>query len=285
MLTLRSGNAVPAAAPLSCLLGGASLEVTAKDAARLAAEAPGLRPSAIFIPWLPGEGFEPRLKAAAALRRAGQEPVPHVSARRLESRIALRDQLARLSGEAGVTRLLLVAGDPQTPLGPYADSLSVIEDTDFAAFGIARIGLAGHPEGHPQMPGRETETLRRKIAALAAQDVEAEIVTQFSFDPDLVADWLRSLRGQGIAVPAAIGLPGPAKVATLLKFAARCGVGASARAVAKYGFSLSRLFGNAGPEAFVARLAESTAGDPALRLHIYPFGGFSETAGWLEGLS
>lgn len=284
MTMTARGAALPAATPLPAFLQQASVEVTAKDATRLRSEAPAFAPSAVFLPWLPGEHFEARLAATVSLTDQGFDCVPHLSARRLTSVDELTTQLERLTREAGVTRLLLIGGDPAEPLGPFADSAAVIRAADFAGHGIRTVGIAGHPEGHPNMSATETvEVLHEKLDLLRAQGVRAEIVTQFSFDADLVAEWIAGLRLVGIDAPVAVGVPGPAKVTTLMKFAARCGVGASAKAVAKYGFSVTRLFGNAGPDSFVTRLIDCIAETPDVRAHFYPFGGFADTAAWLEG--
>lgn len=273
------------AAPAAKLefLALASIEATAKDAAGLRDAAPSLNPSAVFIPWLPGEDFSRRLGATRAVSEQGFNAVPHISARRLSSREDLRSQVAQLTVDAGATRLLVVGGDPATPLGPYSDSISVIRDLDLAALSIKKVNIAGHPEEHPNMTSDQAlAALHEKILALSEQGVDAEIVTQFSFDPDLVASWVSSLRASGIICDIAIGVPGPTSVATLIKFAARCGVGASSKAVAKYGFSLSRLFGKAGPDKFIEQFLSLQENDPALRAHFYPFGGFKDTAKWLD---
>ncbi|HEY0275802.1 MAG TPA: methylenetetrahydrofolate reductase [Paenirhodobacter sp.] len=273
----------------SGFLRDATIEMTAKDIAKLsAAVEAGFRPRAVFIPALPGEDPAARIAAIRAVAGLGIEPVPHISARRLGSQAELDGFLDQVCGDAGVRRLLIVGGDPTTPHGPFADSRAVIRALSAQRRGLRRIGLAGHPEGHPDMPGDQpTQVLAAKIGALADDGVESEIVTQFSFDSDRVADWIAHLRANGILVPVAIGLPGPTRITTLLKFAARCGVGASAKVVAKYGFSLTRVLGSAGPETFIDGLLrnldrgaapETTAN---VRAHLYPFGGFAETAQWL----
>jgi methylenetetrahydrofolate reductase (NADH) len=264
-------------------LANASIEATTKDAKDLRAAAPNLRPSSVFIPWLPGETFARRLEATCAVARQGFSPVVHIPARRLASQQDLQTQLSQLNAKAGASRLLLIGGDPATPLGPYPDTISVIRDLDLTAFNIKRVSLAGHPEDHPNMSRDQTlDVLHEKIAALSQRGIETEIVTQFSFDPDLVAAWVTTLRKSGLTCDIAIGVPGPTNVPKLMKFATRCGVGASAKAVAKYGFSLSRLFGKAGPDKFIDRFLQLQPDDRSLRAHFYPFGGFAETAAWLE---
>jgi len=109
------------------------------------------------------------------------------------------------------------------------------------------------------------------------------IVTQFAFDADRVLGWLRALRQKGIHAPVRLGVPGPAGIQTLIRFAARCGVGASASVLAKYGISIGKLLGSAGPDKLVARLEQGlTADHGPVRLHFYPFGGIAKTVAWIN---
>lgn len=151
-------------------------------------------------------------------------------------------------------------------------------------YGIRRVGIAGYPEGHPQIASPLLwQALHDKQSFLRDQGLEGEIVTQFSFDADPVVDWLAQLRRQAIVLPVRLGLAGPASIKILLRFAARCGVGVSARAMGKYGMSLTSLLGTTGPEQMLTELATRldarVHGDTML--HFYPFGGLQKTAGWI----
>jgi methylenetetrahydrofolate reductase (NADPH) len=160
----------------------------------------------------------------------------------------------------------------------------VIETGLIERHGFRAVAIAGHPDGHPDVADAVIwAAMAAKVAALAERRLESQIVTQFSFDAARVLAWLRDVRARGIDLPVRIGIPGPTGVRTLLRYASRCGVAASAGAVAKYGLSLGRLLGHAGPDRFVAELQAGL--DPALtgrvHLHIFPFGGFAQTADWL----
>jgi len=261
-----------------------SLEATARDADLLASLSAGApRPHRVFIPWLPEETDEQRIAACARVSALGFIPVPHVSARRVESSEGLNRLLGALRA-AGADRLFLIAGDLSSPSGPYADSLSVIETGLIEAHGFGAVGVAGHPDDHPDVASPVLwQAMDDKLAALAARGLEAEVVTQFSFDAARVIAWLAELRGRGVTVPVRIGIPGPAGVRVLLRFAARCGVAASASVVAKYGLSLSRLLGAAGPDRFLAELGSGLAARPLgpVHLHVFPFGGFAKFGNWL----
>jgi methylenetetrahydrofolate reductase (NADPH) len=265
---------------------GYSLEVTAKDIANLTSIAPRIWQGApIAVPFLPGESHAARIEAAKAVRALGFEPMPHFSARRIASREEFEAYLHGAVQEAGVERCFVVAGDPSTPAGPFADTTSVIETGAFERAGIKVIGIGGHPEGHPVMTDEQCwAVLASKCADIEARGMAPLIVTQFAFDADAMLNWLKELRARGLDYPVRIGVPGPAGIRTLARFAAQCGVGASASVLKKYGISLGQLLGTAGPDRFVNHLVAGLSTEHgAIRLHFYPFGGLPKTVEWIEG--
>lgn len=262
-----------------------SLEVSAKAMPALRAEADRIpRGTVISIPWLASEDDDARLSAVRTVRALGFEPMPHLSARRIGSRTALERFLERATSEAGVERCLLIAGDLATPAGPFADSASIIETGRLERFGIKVVGIGGHPEGHPAMSGgARWQVLERKCQAIEARRMAPVIVTQFAFDADAVLAWLDALRARGISVPVLVGVPGPASITRLLRYAAMCGVGASASMLARYGISIGRLLGTAGPEVFVDRLVKGlTSAHGQVSPHLFPFGGVASSLEWIE---
>lgn len=262
-----------------------SLEVTARDIPALAQAAPRIWPDApIAIPYLPGESNEMRVAAARAVRRLGFEPMPHVSARRVASSAEFEEFLSQAVFDAGIERCLVVAGDRSSPLGPYPDSASMIATGMFERSGIKVVGVGGHPEGHRAMSEAQCwSVLESKCRSIEDRGMAPLIVTQFAFDADVVLSWLKELRTRGLDYPVRIGVPGPAGIATLARFAAQCGVGASASVLAKYGGALGRLLGTTGPDRFVDRLAAGLDKEHgAVRLHFYPFGGVARTVDWIE---
>ncbi|WP_029561596.1 methylenetetrahydrofolate reductase [Xanthomonas oryzae] len=261
-----------------------SLEVSVKDIGALTKAAPRLPPgSSMFIPYLPGQHDAARLAAAQLVRSLGFEPMPHLSARRIGAPEELQAFVARLVDEAGVTRCFVIAGDPSTPKGPFADSLSLIETGVFERSGIRTIGVAGHPQGHPIMRTAEQwDVLERKCRSIQERGMAPLIVTQFGFDADMVVRWVEALRARGITHPVRVGVPGPASVAVLARYAASCGVGACASVLSNYGISIGKLFGNAGPDRFVDRLASRlTDAHGDIRLHVFPFGGIAQSVEWV----
>ncbi|UUR06840.1 methylenetetrahydrofolate reductase [Sphingomonas glaciei] len=269
------------------LLDHWSIEITAKDVDDLVRAAP-LIPEGTKIPvtFLPNETFDARVAAAATVRRLGFIPIPHLSARRIHSREELEGFLSALQREAAIDHAFVVAGDPPEPMGPFADALALIQSDLLAAHGVTRVGISGYPEGHPEIGSEKLwDAGRDKRLALQERGHDFAIVTQFSFDAGPVLEWIARQRAEGINALIRVGVPGPASVKTLLRFAARCGVGASAKVMSRYGLSMTRLLGTAGPDRLIEDLAAGL--EPAIhgdvRLHFYPFGGIESTAAWIRG--
>ncbi len=272
-------------APNPMASDGYSLEMTAKDIAGLTEAAPLIAPGTpVAVTFLPGEEPQARVEAAKAVRALGFEPMPHFSARRIPSREAFEDYLQAVVREAGVRRCFVIAGDPPTPEGPFADSTSMIDTGAFERAGIQAIGIGGHPEGHPNMTEQQCwDVLASKSANIQERGMAPLIVTQFAFDADGLLRWLKELRARGLDAPVRLGVPGPAGIKTLLRFASRCGVGASASVMAKYGLSITNLLGSAGPDKLVDALAAGLGPEHGpVRLHFYPFGGLKRTAEWIN---
>jgi methylenetetrahydrofolate reductase (NADPH) len=271
---------------LAALVGTYSIEMTAKDGDALR-NAKDIIPqgTSVNITFLAGETAPARVAAAKQVRSYGFHPRPHISARRIASEHELEAFLADLAREAQIDRVFVVAGDLGTPAGPYFDALAVIKSGLLGKHGVRHVGISGYPEGHPDFSEEKLwQAMRDKHRALTDLGHSYDIITQFGFDAKPVLEWLEKLRAAGITAPVRVGVPGPATVKTLLRFAARCGVGASASVMAKYGVSITQLVTTAGPDALVTELAGSI--DPAKHgevfLHFYPFGGLARTAQWVH---
>ncbi|MDK2766590.1 MAG: methylenetetrahydrofolate reductase [Sphingomonas sp.] len=271
--------------PAASAIDGFSIEVTGRETEALRAVAPRMPVGTpVAIPFLPGEPLEARVRAAETIRALGLEPMPHFSARRIASHAEFEDYLNAARTRAAIRRCFVVAGDPAIPAGPFADSMALIATGAFERAGIAAIGIGGHPEGHPNMTEAQCfAVLQGKCDEIERRGMAPLIVTQFGFDADAVLRWLGELRRRRIAAPVRLGVPGPAGIRTLMRYAALCGVGASAAVLRKYGLSLGNLIGSAGPDRFIAALAAGLTTDhEPVRLHFYPFGGVARTLDWIE---
>ncbi|WP_294990915.1 methylenetetrahydrofolate reductase [uncultured Stenotrophomonas sp.] len=262
-----------------------SLEVGAKAMPALRADAGRIAPGTVIsIPFLASEDDEARLAAVRTVRELGFEPMPHLSARRIASQLALERFMDRAAGEAGIERCLLIAGDLATPAGPFADSAAIIDTGLLERCGIKHVGVGGHPEGHPVMaPEQRWRALEQKCQSIRERGMAPQVITQFAFDAGVVLAWLDTLRARGITAPVLVGVPGPASIARLLRYAAMCGVGASASMLAKYGVNIGRLLGSAGPEIFMDRLLDGlTDTHGEVSPHFFPFGGIAPSLQWIE---
>ena len=268
------------------LIDNWSIEMTAKDVPDLERAAALIPPGTkIPVTFLPNETFDARVAAAARVRALGFNPIPHISARRLHSREELTEFLVALQREAKIDHAFVVAGDPPEPMGPFEDALAVIRSGLLAEHGVTRVGISGYPEGHPDIGNEKLWSASNdKRLALTERGHDFAIVTQFAFDAEPVLDWIERQRADGIDALIRVGVPGPASLKTWLRFAARCGVGASAKVMTRYGLSMTKLLGNAGPDRLIADFAAGL--DPARHgevcLHFYPFGGLTATAEWIR---
>ena len=268
------------------LLHDCSFEIAARGHARLLGVQSQIpKGTVISIAFLPADTVPILVEAATFVRRLGLIPKPHIAARRLSSHMELAHLLSRFHAEAGVDRVFVIGGDSPSPSGPYSDALSVINTGLFAEYGIKRIGIAGYPDGHPHISNDMLwSALAAKLAAIRQQRLDVELVTQFSFDAAAIVRWLGQVRSRGVDAEVRIGIPGPATVKSLLHWAARCGVRASAAALAEYGGSLARLLGSATPDRLLRELAAAinAGSDSRVRLHFHPFGGLDKAVQWVR---
>ncbi|MCB5426486.1 methylenetetrahydrofolate reductase [Altererythrobacter sp. CC-YST694] len=271
--------------PRANMVDGYSLEMTAKEIEGLKEAAPLIRPGTqIAVTFLPGEEMSQRVECAKLVRDLGFEPIVHLSARRFTSEAELEQYLSDITSQAAVKRVFIIAGDPPEPEGPYSDSLQIIETGLLEKYGIEIVGIGGHPEGHPNVSKPDLWVwMEKKIAAIRARGMTPLVVTQFAFDDDAIIEWVKEMRGRGIDVPVRLGVPGPAGIKRLLGFAKRCGVGASASVMKKYGISLTNLIGSAGPDKLVNSLDKGLTEEAGrVRLHLYPFGALTASAEWIN---
>jgi methylenetetrahydrofolate reductase (NADPH) len=237
----------------------------------------------VTITFLPGDHYQHNVEIAAALRRLGFNPVPHIAAREMVSRAALDDFLARARGEADVRRVLLIAGDVAIAKGPFRSSHDIRASGLLEAHGLPAVSIAGHPEGHPFLDTAGGFAMLWAWGNWGRErGIHVDIVTQFCFEAAPILSFLDGLGTRGIALPVVVGLAGPASPATLTKFALRCGVGNSMRALRAQIGRYGRLLADTGPDEVVRGLlsARRAATAPIAGFHLFPFGGLRKSALW-----
>lgn len=267
------------------LLANASLEVAVREAGKLRDAAP-LLPSGtcVYVPSLPARPLGLSLPVLAEIRASGLDPVPHVAARRVGSHAELERFLGEAVREHGVHRVMLIGGDESESAGPWHDSVHLLASGVLRDTGVREIGIAAYPEGHPKIA---QEALRgafeRKLELAQAQGLGAYAVTQFSFAPDRIVALLADLAARAPDLPVYVGMPGPSDPLALLRYAQRCGVGATRRALQTLGSGIAHLVAHTDPSEQLAAAAHyATAHDNLVGVHLYSFGGVVRTANWLQ---
>lgn len=271
------------------LAGNASVEINVADVKYLEASrthlAPGTR---IFISHLPKQNWQDTEAACRAVMAAGFRPVPHIPARLLPDAATLERLLDSFAAGAQVTEVLLIAGDYAEAVGPYPDVSAILRSDLLNKHGMQRVSLAGHPEGHPKVAFDEIRRAERDKARLAAQSgLDAVLVTQLVFESAPFLDWARQLRADGVHARLVAGLAGPAGLATLFKFAVRCGVGPSIRTLGERSNSVMKLLGDHGPEQVMRELAAARVAATVdhFGVHMFCFGGYLRTCQWLRSVA
>jgi len=270
---------------LAGLLSSASVEVSSRGHQLQELRDKFARGTDVTITFLPGDNYRHNVETASALRRAGYNPVPHIAAREMPSREALDDFLARARGEADVTRVVLIAGDLALAKGPFRSSLDVCASGLIEARGIASVSVAGHPEGHPYLGAAGTFKVLEAWRDWAhLTKIHVDIVTQFCFESAPILGWIGELDARGVSLPVIVGLAGPATPATLTKFALRCGIGNSIRALRAQIGRYGRLLADTGPDQVLRglRSAPRAATTAIAGFHLFPCGGVRKSGRWLR---
>lgn len=273
----------------------ASVEIAAHDEQHLPALAAHLRGGTpVYVSFTPNAAVEDVVKVAVKVQRLGFKAVPHIVARRMASLRQLKDALTELR-ENDVDRILLIAGDTAKPAGRFESTLDLIDSGAIVDCDIASVGVAGHPEGHRQVgPAVLWDALERKQQFARDTGIRVHIVTQFGFDPEAIGRWSGMLGDRGITLPVHVGIAGPTALPRLIKYAMRCGIGASLNALMKNLSPLANL-----AAASVSKLAttpdqmvlgvlrerERYAGSRIERPHFFTLGGAVEAARWVAAVA
>ena len=267
-----------------------SIEVTPTGATKIESFRDCLAPgTTVNVTFLPGTDPSDTIAVAERLHNDGMRPVPHLAARSLRNADQLDELLSAFTSRCGVEEVLCIGGGVDNPVGDFAATIEVLESGLIQKHGIRHIGVAGHPEGSPDISDEEIATALAAKNELAARDgLELYIETQFCFEADIVLDWERRVREAGNRLPIRIGIPGPATIKTLFRFAQISGIGPSMRFVAKQAKNVAKLMTVQSPHLLIAGLAEGMAADKDCLIrhfHYYPFGGFARTAAYAGAIA
>ena len=242
----------------------------------------------VYIAHLEDTPIEDMVATAKRIAAEGFDVMPHFPARLIKNRQTLENWIAMYQGEANISQALLLAGGLTNPHGDFADSMQLLETDVFGNAGFKSLHVAGHPEGNKDIDPDGSLTnvnkaLHWKQAFSDTSDAEMAITTQFCFEADPVIKWANSLADNGIKLPIHIGVAGPAKLQTLIKFSIACGVGASLRVLQRRAKDLTKLLLPFTPDEFLTSLAVEKNKNPAFNItnvHFFPLGGIKTNAKW-----
>lgn len=276
---------------LKDFISGYSIEVIPKTVAKTESFGDILPKSTrVYLAHLQDADITEMVPAAKRLNDEGFTVMPHIPARVIKNKAMLGDWLSMYQNEAGVDEALLIAGGSPKPIGDYDSSIKLIESGLFDLAGFKRLHIAGHPEGNKDIdPDGEiknvSEALSWKQEFSKRTDAEMAIATQFCFDANVVKKWMDDIKDDGIDIPIHIGIAGPAKLQTLLKFSIECGIGSSMKVLTKRAKDITKLLLPYEPTQVLRDLAEYKAKDPKFNIeqvHFFPFGGIKQTSDWVR---
>ena len=290
---VRRKTAPATATDLGTLSEAFSIEVMPKTAAKVE-DFRALLPAGtrVYVAHIDGTPVSDMVATARRLVDEGFAVMPHVPARGVLSEAELDHRLAAYA-DVGVTEALVLAGGIDRPHGPFSEAMQILRTGRFDARGFTRLHVAGHPEGNRDIDPDGGETiamaaLRAKAGFAGQTDAEMAVVTQFVFEAAPVIAWADRLAEAGIHLPLHVGVAGPAKLQTLLKYAMSCGAGASIRVLQRRAADLTRLMLPFTPDAVLAELAAHKAANPSSAIagvHFFPLGGIGATTDYAGALS
>ena len=271
-----------------------SIEVTPTGATKINSFAALLAENtSVNVTFLPGTDPNDTIAVAKRLSDEGMNAIPHIAARSLSDKDQLDGLLKRMTSEANVSEVLVIGGGVDKPVGAFDNTMQVLNTGLIQKYGISRIGVSGHPEGSPDIHDDAlAQAIADKNAFAVSEGLSLYMETQFCFDADAVLSWERAIREAGNALPIRVGIPGPATIKTLFRFAQISGIGPSMRFIAKQARNVAKLMTVQSPHLLLAGLANGMSNAPTgedkcliQHFHYYPFGGFAKTAAYADAVA
>ncbi len=274
---------------MEAFLKGYSIEVMPRTAAKVddfrALLPEGTR---VYIAHIEGTPIEDMVDTARRIAAEGYDVMPHFPARIIKDKATLENWIAMYQGEADVKQALMLAGGVTEPHGDFSDSMQLLETGLFDKAGFTRLHVAGHPEGNKDIdPSGGTANvdaaLQWKQDFSQRTDAKMALATQFAFEAGPIIEWANGVKAAGVDIPIHIGIAGPAKLQTLIKFAIACGVGPSLKVLQKRAMDVSKLLLPYEPTDVLTELAAHKAANPDFNIesvHFFPLGGIKTNANW-----
>ena len=276
---------------LKNFLNNFSIEVTPRAVAKIE-NLSELIPSdtLVYIAHIEGTPIEEMVKTAKKINEQGYATMPHFPARIIKDKKTLKDWISKYQNEANVKGALLLGGGVNKPYGEYDSSIQLIESELFDLAGFEKLYIAGHPEGNKDIdPDGSTKNIDQallwKNEYKNRTDADMAITTQFCFDSKTVINWANDIKNKGIDIPIHIGIAGPAKLQTLLRYSIECGVGASIKILQKRALDLTKLLLPYKPTNILSELAKYKFNNPEFnieKVHFFPLGGVKQVSKFVQ---
>ena len=272
-------------------LTGFSIEVMPRTAAKIESFKEILpKNTRVYIAHIEGTPIEEMVQTAKRISSEGFNVMPHFPARIIKDKSTLEEWINMYQGEAGINQALLLAGGVDKPHGTFESSMQLVETELFERYNFKNLHFAGHPEGNKDIDKDGSnknvdEALLWKQKFNERSDIDIAITTQFCFEAESVIEWANSLTNNGINIPIHIGVAGPAKLQTLIKFSIACGVGPSLRVLQKRAKDVKKLLLPFDPNDFLETLAKHKKENPKFNIsniHFFPLGGIKTNASWIK---
>ncbi|MGY8874139.1 MAG: methylenetetrahydrofolate reductase [Gammaproteobacteria bacterium] len=268
-----------------------SIEVMPRTAAKIESFKEILpKNTRVYIAHIEGVPIKEMVQTAKRISSEGFNVMPHFPARIIKDKSTLEEWINMYQGEAGINQALLLAGGVDKPHGTFESSMQLVETELFERYNFKNLHFAGHPEGNKDIDKDGSnknvdEALLWKQKFNERSDIDIAITTQFCFEAESVIEWANSLTNNGINIPIHIGVAGPAKLQTLIKFSIACGVGPSLKVLQKRAKDVKKLLLPFDPNDFLETLAKHKKENPKFNIsniHFFPLGGIVTNASWIK---
>jgi len=237
----------------------------------------------IYITYLPDASENDILETVEFVSNQKLIPITHLPARTMKDLDHVKDFLKEVRKRTDSSKILVIGGGGDQK-GNIKSSLDILESGLLNDFGFHHIGIAGHPEGSPDI-NQETidQFLNKKFELSKVKNLDFELVTQFFFNAEPFINWCEKLKAENIDLPVRVGFPGPASFKTLLNFGLMSGVGNSLNFLKKNSSKVSDLLTKTSNDEMLLDLSKyASSNTPLKSFHCFPFGGFEKTCMWLN---
>jgi len=243
--------------------------------------------NSIYVTYLPDEDAKRVIETSKKLNEEGYDVIPHLPARTIKDISDLEKFIGALSEEAGCKKILVIGGGGNQK-GNISSSMDVLKTELLSKFNFEEVGLAGHPEGNPDISEKDMDkAIIEKNSFARNTDLKLYLATQFFFESSSLENWEKKLNSLNNNLKIHAGIPGPATLKTLVGYATSCGIGNSIRFLSKQAMNITKLTATRTPYKLIADLAdykESNSSSKLTKLHFYAFGGIKKTSEWLQNI-